>query len=239
MKPEDVKQVLKAVDEALLAYEAEAGRLSNAYDHRKSQLAGIQNRRDLNQLFRKRADEALHAMEDTHKVQLANTELLRALLQFSRNSIDSYSYEELPPDAPVGARAVEFLKLYTLIGYVHTLQTMVTISTSLRQIYQKGARSDQIPKLKEVLKVAGKIAVDEAAKYGGVDSAENIVKLVQVIADTRDAMNVSLDSLENVSDWLDCVDANDQALQDWLADVAFLVVTMESEMKRALSSCDG
>lgn len=239
MNSEDVKQVLNDIDEVLQDYETEAERLSDAYSYRKSQLYVVRDGPGLNQHLRKPVEEAIRAIEDTRQVQLAITAMLHSLLRFSRATIDSYSYHPISSDAAPGTQAVAFLRMYTLVGYAHTVQVLVTISTSLRQIYQKGTVSDQLPKLKEVLKVAGEVAADEGAKYSGMDSAENIVKLGQVILSTRDALNVSTDSLEKVSEWLDRVDAADRALQSWLADVAFVTVTMESEMKRVLSSRDG
>ena len=150
MNDDDVKKILKDVDEALVSYKTESVRLTRAYQHRKNTLEEIRNRPTLNPLFRKRAADTLLAVENAWSVHLAFTSMLMAVLQFSRTAVDSYFYETIPSNAPMGDKCVDFLKRYTLMGYVHTVHVLVTISVSLLQIYQKGKRSELKPKVKKL-----------------------------------------------------------------------------------------
>lgn len=216
MEQTAVKLALAAVDEIVKEHSREVERLKEAFAYRVKHLEHERRRESLNPVLYARIDRARDAASKARSVHDRYSSMLTALLRFSRSALTTQLASPEAPGAPATITIREFAQLYTLLGYANAARTQVLATATLREIFETGKLADASPRVKAFLKVGGEVAADEALKYSGADSAQNMAKVVKVLADARAAMNVSGRAMQDVSRWLDQLDAAEHALQDWL-----------------------
>jgi hypothetical protein len=235
MKAADLRATLALADKALRNIAAEEERLSVAYVRRRGDLVNVTTKPRHNRVLHPEALKARESVENARAVHVAFSSLLHVVCSRSRRAIDSYEFAALAEHSPAGATVKAFLEHYTLFGYLHTISLLRVCTVALRLILQKGSAEEFAPTLVDLAKLAGEIAIDEAASRINIDSVENAIKLAQALLGLRDALAAPDEAYDKTGQWLDRMDMTNAALQAWLRSVANIIETMQPRIEQALN----
>lgn len=239
---ETVSEVIDRVDNGLVKYKNRKADFDGAFEARVKQLRALCASKALNRLLQDRARAAYVEARTAKKIHDDFEQTLESTLTRTKIALQSRLFD-VPPAASsasdsaahsnMATELADGLRSATILGYVHTALTLVTLTGALEMIYRAESDEELKEHLKALGEVAGEVTADELAKWSGYDTIENILKVLQVGAGVYDILNFPAKAMAEASGWLDRIDAADKAIEIWCRDAQIYIETTRSEIAGA------